>query len=105
MAYGQETSAIQARPPSVASSIEDFDPVIGRLETLANRAMVCGDRIGGSRPSGVEGAPKDPSPNHLLWAIQSRRDRLVRAVDHIEGEMARLENGLGIDRDRPAGQG
>ena len=105
MAYGQETTAIQARNPSVASSIEDFDPVIGRLETLANRAMVCGDRIGGARPSGVENGQKDPSPNHLLWAIQSRRERLVRVADYLEAEMARLENGLGIDRDRPAGHG
>ena len=101
MAYdNQPNAAVQARSPSVASSIEDFDPVIGRLETLANRAMVCGDRIQGSRPSGVEGAAKDPSPNHLLWAIQNRRDRLVRVVDYIEAEMQRIETGLGIDRDR-----
>ena len=92
------TAPVQARPPSVASSVEDFDPVIGRLETLANRAMVCGDRISGSRPSGVEGAEKHPSPNHLLSAIAGRRDRLVRVVDNIEAEIQRIETGLGVDR-------
>ena len=96
--YAGNNAPVQARPVSMASSIEDFDPVIGRLETLANRATMCGDRIAGSRPSGVEGGEKNPSPNHLLFAISNRRDRLVRVVDHIEAEMQRIETGLGVER-------
>lgn len=82
------------KPPTVQSALEDFDPIIGRLETLANRVTGCGDRIVGARPSEVEGNEKPPSPNHLIYALHARRERLLRVVNHIESEVQRIENGL-----------
>lgn len=95
MAYanaGAEPKAI--KPASIESSIEDFDPVLTRLESLANRASSCGDRLTGPRPTGVEGSKDAPAPNHLIYALQSRRERLVRVADHFEAEIQRIENGL-----------
>lgn len=94
MAYQQETSAAPIKADTIEAAIDAFDPVLGRLETLANRASNCSDRILGGRPTGVEAAEKPPTPNHLLFAIKSRRDRLVRVVDHLEAELSRIESGL-----------
>lgn len=95
MAYSEGATA-QLKTPNLQSAIEDFDPVIGRLETLVNRASGCSDRVVGSRPSEVAGNSRDqaPSPNNLIYAAHARRDRIVRAVDHLESEIQRLENGL-----------
>lgn len=83
------------RAPTLQSSIEDFDPVLGRLETLLTRTSNCADRIVGSRPSEVASNPKDaPSPPHLLFAVSERRARLVRMVDFLENEIGRIESGL-----------
>lgn len=94
MAFQNETSAAVPKAATVLSAIEDFDPIIGRLETLLTRAASSADRIVGARPSPVEGAEKNPTPNHLIYAIQARRERLMRVADHMEAEMSRIENGL-----------
>lgn len=97
MAYpntGETTISKVAKAATIQSAVDDFDPVIGRLETLANRINNCADRIVGGRPSEVENRKDDTSPNHLIFSIQARRDRLCRVVDHIEAEIQRIENGL-----------
>lgn len=92
--YGTATAGASIKPASLQSSIDAFDPVLSRLEEIATRATNCGDRITGSRPAEVEGRPESPSPNHLIFAIQARRERLVRIVDRIDSEMKRLESGI-----------
>jgi hypothetical protein len=94
MAYANEGSATSIKPASVQSSLEDFDPVLARLEEIASRAAKCGDRIAGARPSEVGNEKDAPSPNHLIYAVQVRRSRLVRVVDHLENEIQRIESGL-----------
>lgn len=79
---------------TIQSAIEDFDPVLARLDALGTRATNCADRIIGPRPSAVDNNDKNPSSSHLVWAIQERRTRLVHIVDHLEAEMQRIENGL-----------
>jgi len=96
MAYLSEAAAsVPVRAASVAANIESFDAVLERLEIIAHRATKCGDQITGSRPNAVEANEKSPTPGHLLVAIEVRRNRLVRAVDHIESEIQRIESGLG----------
>ena len=91
--HGAKTAnAIQ--PVTVNSALEDFDPVIGRLESLANTINTVADKLVGSVPEGVEKDQASPAPNSLIYAIQGRRNRLVRVVDHIERELRRIENGL-----------
>lgn len=100
MNYGPANvgAPIQARTQSMQTSIEDLDPVIGRIEGLANRAMDCADKLLGSRPSEVAKDAPIPSPSHLMYSIQARRERLVRATDFLESEIARLADGLGLTR-------
>lgn len=96
MAYPNQaaTEPKAAKPPTIESSIEDFDPVLSRLEALASRALNCADRITGSRPSEVANSRDNPAPNHLIYAIQARRERMVRVADWFETEIQRIENGL-----------
>lgn len=85
-----------AKPVSVTlqSSIEDFDPAIERVEVLINRATNCADRITGTRPSEVAGNEKNPLATGLISAVQERRSRLFRAIERLESEVGRIENGL-----------
>lgn len=94
MAYATTEVSAAPKQPNIQSAIESFDPAIKRLEVLIGRASACADRVIGSRPSAVEGIEKDPSPSHLVWAIDSRRERLSRAVDQLEIELQRIEGGL-----------
>ena len=103
MNYPPSTSVIgcaptQARPQTIPTLLEDFDPVFGRLEALANRAQCCADRLVGSRPSEVGKAETNPAPSHLMYAVQARRERLVRAVDYMESEIERIANAIGLER-------
>ena len=84
----------QPKSQTVLSSIEDFDPVLGRLESIAQKASGCAERITGPRPSEVSATEQPPSPNGLIYAVQERRSRLVRIVDYLESEMNRIENSL-----------
>ena len=92
-AIGAATQNV-SKPVTVNSALEDFDPVIGRLESLANSINGVADTLVGSVPEGVEKDQASPAPNSLIYAIQGRRNRLVRVVDHIERELRRIENGL-----------
>ena len=96
MAYhdGAATNTAIPKSPNLQSTIEDFDPVIARVEQLVERASNCGDRIVGSRPAEVNAAKDAPPPNNLIFAAQSRRSRLARAVDFLEQEISRIEGGL-----------
>ncbi len=85
---------VAAKPSTLHSVIDSLDPILGRLESLAARTMSCGDRIVGSRPSAVEADPTEPAPNHLIWSLQARRERLQRVADNLEAEVSRIENGL-----------
>ncbi len=87
-----------ARTPSVSSAVEDFDPVLSRLESIGARAMLCADRLVGSRPSGVDKPETAPSPSHLLFSLQARRERLVRCADLLESELERIAQGIGLER-------
>lgn len=93
MAMPGQVSAV-SKPTTLHSVIDSLDPILGRLESLSARAMSCGDRIVGPRPSAVDSDPTEPAPNHLIWSIQSRRDRLSRCIENLESEIARIENGL-----------
>jgi len=80
---------------TVQSAIEDMDPALGRLESLADRARTCADRVTGPRPSAVseEQKPSDV-PNGLIASAQYRRSRLVRTIDELESEIQRMEGSL-----------
>lgn len=92
MAYSTEPQA--AKPITASSALEQFDPVLSRLADLVGKITNCADRVSGSRPSPVEGAKDAPTPQHLIAQIQERRQRLVALVDHLEGEVARLDSGI-----------
>jgi hypothetical protein len=91
---GTQANALPTKPATLQSIIENFDPLIGRLEVLANRAANCGDRINGGRPQAGDTAEKAPEPNHLIWAAQARVARLSRIVDALDSELTRIENGI-----------
>lgn len=76
------------------SVIEDFDPVLSRLETLVQRASEISDKLIGARPVGIDGKEMPPTQSHLIAQIQDRRQRLVRAVDNLESELARASGNL-----------
>lgn len=65
-----------------------------RLEKVAALAMSCADRIVGNHPSAVENEKDGAHSPTLIYAVQSRRGRLARAVDRLEDEMRRIEAGL-----------
>ena len=91
---GQNAIGASTKPATAASAIEDFDAVISRLETLVEKASNAADKVVGSRPSPVGKPESAPTPQHLIYQIQTRRTRLVNAVDHLETEISRLDNGL-----------
>jgi len=82
------------KPATIQSAIDNFDPLIERIEKLAQAARNCANKIVGSQPSGVEVAKDVPPPNHLIFSIQARHDRLARASDVLESEMERIGRGL-----------
>ena len=108
MAYGMEkanaantyglTASAQAnvtpKRDTLQSIIENFDPLLNRMDAIISRTMSCADRITGSRPQASGTAEKNPEPNHLIWAVQARRDRLQRIVEMLEEEVTRIEGGL-----------
>src|SRR5690348_16435416 len=94
-AYGNLAQSLPnavAKQATIQSIIENFDPLIGRLEVLANRAANCGDKITGARPQTGRKDDNPPEPNHLIWAAQARASRLQRVIDVLESEIGRIEN-------------
>lgn len=95
MAYATATEAANIpKQDTLQSIVANFDPLLNRLDSLIGRAATCGDRIAGQRPESVGNGEKHPEPNHLIWALQSRRDRLAKIIDVLENEMSRIEQGL-----------
>jgi hypothetical protein len=86
----------QAQPAqeSLQSSVRDLDPVIERIEKVAHRLCLSADHIVGQRPESAAPADKSPEPNHLIWALQARRARLVAVADYLETHISRLEVGI-----------
>jgi hypothetical protein len=97
---GALPSAQADRIPTSLTLIEDFDPLLHRLETLLTQLVIIGDRIGGSQPTSLgpkDGAanPVPPPPGHLIAALVRRREALLLLVDALETEIERIATGIG----------
>jgi hypothetical protein len=81
---------------TVTAGIEEFDPILERLDGLANRLGVLNVRINGQRPQADgEGKPDAPPPPTTITALQARRRRLSFLVETIGRELQEVEDGIG----------
>ena len=84
-----------AKAATVSSAIDEFDPVINRVEDCLVRLNKLHDRVHGSRPAELTGeAAPAPSPHSLIDAVQRRRIRLAGLTDEIERVLLNIEGGI-----------
>jgi hypothetical protein len=97
---GALPSAHADRIPTSLTLVEDFDPLLSRLDSVLVQLNTVTDRVVGPRPTVLDkqaeaAHPSPPPPGHLMAALGRRREFLARLVDGLESEAARLGLGIG----------
>lgn len=96
MAYDSMEATNARTANTLTGQIEDFSPVINRLEGYLEKLRIVTDRINGSHPRAAPFAEniggKDQSvASNLMSMARHQRDRLVRVADAYERELNSLE--------------
>lgn len=94
----EHTTRAHARP-TVSSAIDEFLPLIKRIEEAVEKAKIIADRINGPMLRTVEKAETDdPSvPSALIHTIHAYRSREEKHLDALHRQIDLIREGLFSD--------